>query len=173
MLGHDPEKWAPVFGKIMPQRKPLMLRPGSFALTLLLAMLTGLGPLSVDMYLASLPSIGRLLGAPTSQVQLTISAYLIGFAIAQIFHGPLSDRHGRRPVLLAALGIYLVATLACALSFSIETLIAARLVQARGRIGRDRAGARRGARHVRRHPHRPRARRAWRRSWRWRRWWRR
>ena len=52
-----------------------MLRPGSFALTLLLAMLTGLGPLSVDMYLASLPSIGRLLGAPTSQVQLTISAY--------------------------------------------------------------------------------------------------
>jgi DHA1 family bicyclomycin/chloramphenicol resistance-like MFS transporter len=112
-----------------------MLRPGSFALTLLLAMLTGLGPLSVDMYLASLPSIGRLLGAPSSQVQLTISAYLIGFAIAQIFHGPLSDRHGRRPVLLAALGIYLVATLACALSFSIETLIAARLVQAVGGSG--------------------------------------
>jgi len=57
-----------------------MLRPGSFALTLLLAMLTGLGPLSVDMYLASLPSISRLLNAPTSQVQLTISAYLVGFA---------------------------------------------------------------------------------------------
>jgi DHA1 family bicyclomycin/chloramphenicol resistance-like MFS transporter len=112
-----------------------MLRPGSFALTLLLAMLTGLGPLSVDMYLASLPSIGRLLDAPTSQVQLTISAYLIGFAIAQIFHGPLSDRHGRRPVLLAALGIYLLATLACALSFSIETLIAARLIQALGGSG--------------------------------------
>jgi DHA1 family bicyclomycin/chloramphenicol resistance-like MFS transporter len=112
-----------------------MLRPGSFALTLLLAMLTGLGPLSVDMYLASLPSIGRLLGAPTSQVQLTISAYLIGFAIAQVFHGPLSDRHGRRPVLLASLGIYLLATLACALSFSIETLIAARLIQALGGSG--------------------------------------
>ena len=112
-----------------------MLRPGSFALTLLLAMLTGLGPLSVDMYLASLPSIGRLLNAPTSQVQLTISAYLIGFAIAQIFHGPLSDRHGRRPLLLATLGIYLLATLACALSFSIETLIAARFVQAVGGSG--------------------------------------
>ena len=84
-----------------------MLRPGSLALTLLLAMLTGLGPLSVDMYLASLPSIGRLLDAPTSQVQLTISAYLVGFAIAQVFYGPLSDRHGRRPVLLVALGIYL------------------------------------------------------------------
>ena len=112
-----------------------MLRPGSLALTLLLAMLTGIGPLSVDMYLASLPSIGRLLGAPTSQVQLTISAYLIGFAIAQIFHGPLSDRHGRRPVLLACLGIYLLATLACAMSYSIETLIAARLIQALGGSG--------------------------------------
>jgi DHA1 family bicyclomycin/chloramphenicol resistance-like MFS transporter len=113
----------------------MRLTPGSFALTLLLAMLTGIGPLSMDMYLASLPSIGRLLGAPTSQVQLTISAYLIGFAIAQIFHGPLSDRHGRRPVLLAALGIYLLATLACAFSFSIETLIAARFVQAVGGSG--------------------------------------
>jgi DHA1 family bicyclomycin/chloramphenicol resistance-like MFS transporter len=112
-----------------------MLTPGSFALTLLLAMLTGLGPLSVDMYLASLPSIGRLLGAPTSQVQLTISAYLIGFAIAQIFHGPLSDRHGRRPVLLIALGIYLLATLACAFAFSIETLIGARFLQAVGGSG--------------------------------------
>jgi DHA1 family bicyclomycin/chloramphenicol resistance-like MFS transporter len=112
-----------------------MLRPGSLALTLLLAMLTGIGPLSVDMYLASLPSISRLLDAPTSQVQLTISAYLIGFACAQVFYGPLSDRHGRRPVLIAALGIYLLATLACALSFSIETLIAARFVQALGGSG--------------------------------------
>ncbi len=112
-----------------------MLTPGSFALTLLLAMLTGLGPLSVDMYLASLPAIGRLLDAPTSQVQLTISAYLVGFAIAQVFYGPLSDRHGRRPVLIAALGIYLLATLACALSFSIETLIAARFLQAVGGSG--------------------------------------
>ena len=112
-----------------------MLRPGSLALTVLLAMLTGIGPLSVDMSLASLPSIGRLLDAPTSQVQLTISAYLVGFAIAQVFHGPLADRHGRRPVLLMALGIYLVATAACAMAFSIETLIAARFVQAVGGSG--------------------------------------
>ena len=112
-----------------------MLLPGSLALTLLLSMLTSMGPLSVDMYLASLPDIGRLLSAPMSQVQLTISAYLIGFAIAQIFHGPLSDRHGRRPLLLITLGIYLLATLACALSFSIETLIAARFVQAVGGSG--------------------------------------
>jgi DHA1 family bicyclomycin/chloramphenicol resistance-like MFS transporter len=112
-----------------------MLTPGSFALTLLLAMLTGLGPLSVDMYLASLPEISRLLHAPTSQVQLTISAYLIGFACAQIFYGPLSDRHGRRPILIIALTIYLGATLICAFSSSIEMLIAARFVQAVGGSG--------------------------------------
>ena len=112
-----------------------MLRPGSFALTLLLSMLTGLGPLSMDMYLASLPAMGRLLGASTAEVQLTISFYLAGFAISQVLYGPLSDRHGRRPVLLAALGLYLVATLACAMAFSIETLIAARFIQAVGGSG--------------------------------------
>src|SRR6185436_18073050 len=112
-----------------------MLSPGSFPLTLLLALLTGLGPLSVDMYLASLPSIGRLLGAPAAQVQLTISFYLVGFACAQVVYGPLSDRHGRRPVLLAGLGLYLVASLVCTLAFSIETLIAARFLQAIGASG--------------------------------------
>jgi DHA1 family bicyclomycin/chloramphenicol resistance-like MFS transporter len=112
-----------------------MLRPGTFPLTLLLGLLTGLGPLSVDMYLASLPDMSRLLDSPTSQVQLTISFYLFGFAIAQVFYGPLSDRHGRKPVLLSALGVYLVATLACALATSIETLIAARFMQAVGASG--------------------------------------
>jgi len=80
-----------------------MLRPGSLALTTLLAMLTGLGPLSMDMYLPSLPDIARVLAAPTAQVQLTVSTYLIGFAVGQVIYGPLSDRYGRRPVLLAAL----------------------------------------------------------------------
>jgi DHA1 family bicyclomycin/chloramphenicol resistance-like MFS transporter len=112
-----------------------MLRPGTFALTLLLSMLTGMGPLSVDMYLASLPDMGRLLAAPTSQVQLTISFYLFGFAIAQVFYGPLSDRHGRKPVLLTALVIYLMATLACGLATSIEALIVARFIQAVGASG--------------------------------------
>ena len=112
-----------------------MLRPGTFALTLLLALLTGMGPLSVDMYLASLPDMGRLLGAPTAQVQLTISFYLFGFAVAQVFYGPLSDRHGRKPVLLTALGIYLLATFACAVATSIEALIAARFAQAVGASG--------------------------------------
>ncbi len=112
-----------------------MLRPGSRALTTLLAMLTALGPLSMDMYLPSLPDIARVLEAPTARVQLTFSSYLIGFAIGQVFYGPISDRHGRRPVLLAALALYIVGTLVCAAAQSIDTLIAARFLQAIGGSG--------------------------------------
>lgn len=112
-----------------------MLRPGTFALTALLAALSAIGPLTTDMYLPSLPDIARHLNASTAQVQLTISAYLIGFAVGQIFYGPLSDRHGRKPVLLAAIALYCVASLACALSTSVEMLIVARAFQALGGSG--------------------------------------
>ena len=112
-----------------------MLRPGTFALTALLAALSAIGPLTTDMYLPSLPDIARQLHASTAQVQFTISAYLIGFAVGQIFYGPVSDRHGRKPVLMAAMALYCVASLACALSTSIEMLIIARTFQALGGSG--------------------------------------
>jgi len=112
-----------------------MLRTGTFALTALLAALSAIGPLTTDMYLPSLPDIAWQLDASTAQVQLTISAYLIGFAVGQIFYGPVSDRHGRKPVLVAAIALYCVASLACALSTSIEMLIVARAFQALGGSG--------------------------------------
>jgi DHA1 family bicyclomycin/chloramphenicol resistance-like MFS transporter len=112
-----------------------MLRPGTFALTALLAALSAIGPLTTDMYLPSLPEIARQLDASTAQAQLTISAYLIGFAVGQIFYGPVSDRHGRKPVLVAAIALYCVTSLACALSTSIEMLIVARAFQALGGSG--------------------------------------
>jgi DHA1 family bicyclomycin/chloramphenicol resistance-like MFS transporter len=112
-----------------------MLRTGTFALTALLAALSAIGPLTTDMYLPSLPDIARQLDASTAQVQLTISAYLIGFAVGQIFYGPVSDRHGRKPVLVAAIALYCVASLACALSTSIGMLIVARAFQALGGSG--------------------------------------
>jgi MFS transporter, DHA1 family, multidrug resistance protein len=112
-----------------------MLRPGTFALTLLLSLLTALGPLTMDMYLPSLPAIGQALDASTVQVQLTISSYLIGFACGQIVYGPVSDRLGRRPVILAALALYAVATVVCAVAQSIHVLIAVRFVQALGGAG--------------------------------------
>ena len=112
-----------------------MLRPNTVALTLLLSLLIGVAPMSVDMYLASLPDIGRSLRASDAQVQLTLSFFLIGFAVGQVIYGPLSDRHGRRPVLLAALFVFTLASVVCALSPTIEILIAARLVQAVGGAG--------------------------------------
>jgi DHA1 family bicyclomycin/chloramphenicol resistance-like MFS transporter len=112
-----------------------MLRPGTFALTLLLSFLTALGPLSMDMYLPSLPDIGRALQVPTLQVQLTISSYLFGFAVGQILYGPISDRLGRRPVLLVALIVYALATIGCAAARSIEALIGLRFLQALGGAG--------------------------------------
>jgi MFS transporter, DHA1 family, multidrug resistance protein len=112
-----------------------MLAPGSFALTLLLSFLTALGPLSTDMYLPSLPDIGRSFGVSVAQVQLTFASYLFGFAVGQIIYGPASDRFGRRPVLLIAIVLYGVATIACALAQSIDALIAARFVQALGGAG--------------------------------------
>ncbi len=112
-----------------------MLRPDTFALTLLLSLLTALGPLSMDMYLPSLPDIGRALDAPTAQVQLTISSYLFGFAVGQIVYGPVSDRLGRKPVLLAALALYGAASVGCALTASIGALTAMRFVQALGGAG--------------------------------------
>ncbi len=112
-----------------------MLRPDTFALTALLAALTAIGPLSTDMYMPSLPDIARTLTASTAQVQLTLSTYLVGFAVGQIVYGPISDRHGRKPVLLAALGLFAAATLFCALSTSIDMLIGARFLQALGGSG--------------------------------------
>jgi MFS transporter, DHA1 family, multidrug resistance protein len=112
-----------------------MLRPGSFALTLLLSLLTGLGPLSMDMYLPSLPAIGAALHGSIAQVQLTISSYLFGFAVGQIVYGPISDRFGRRPVILAALVLYGIGSVACAVTQSIETLTAVRVIQAFGGAG--------------------------------------
>ena len=106
-----------------------MLQPGTFGLTLLLAMLTALGPLSMDMYLPSLPDIAHVLSAPVARTQLTISSYLIGFAAGQMIYGPLSDRYGRRPVLLAAVALYLASTLACAAAQSVDVLVAARALQ--------------------------------------------
>jgi DHA1 family bicyclomycin/chloramphenicol resistance-like MFS transporter len=110
----------------------MRLSPDTLALTAVLALLAALAPLSTDMYLPSLPAIGRDLGAGTSGVQLTLSAFLVGFAAGQFVYGPLSDKHGRRPVLIAGLVVFALATVACTFAPSIETLVAARFVQALG-----------------------------------------
>jgi DHA1 family bicyclomycin/chloramphenicol resistance-like MFS transporter len=89
----------------------------------------------MDLYLPALPAISAALGATTAASALTVSFYLVGFAAGQVAYGPLSDRRGRKQVMFVAMLIYCVATLACALAPTIETLIAARFLQAFGSSG--------------------------------------
>ncbi len=101
-------------------------------LTLILGALSALGPLSIDTALPAFPSIARSLGATIPAVQLTLAAYLAGIVAGQLVHGPLSDRLGRRPPLLAGLGLYALASLAAALAPTLAFLWGARFAQGLG-----------------------------------------
>lgn len=94
-----------------------------------LLLLTVFGPISMDLYLPALPALSAELGAVTSVAQLTVTACLIGLAAGQLIAGPLSDRFGRRGILLIGIVAYILTSVLCALSPSIELLILARLVQ--------------------------------------------
>jgi DHA1 family bicyclomycin/chloramphenicol resistance-like MFS transporter len=92
-------------------------------------LLTVFGPISMDLYLPVLPALTDDLGAATSVAQFTLTACLIGLAVGQLIAGPLSDRFGRRIPLLVGITAYAAASVLCAISPSIETLVLARLVQ--------------------------------------------
>lgn len=111
-----------------------MLAPGTIALTILLATLSGMTALNVDFYLPAMPDAALGLGAGAG-IQLTISAYLIGVALGTLVFGPMSDRFGRKPVLLAAVLIYCAGSAACAAAPSLEVLIGGRVLQGFGPSG--------------------------------------
>jgi hypothetical protein len=116
-----------------------------------------LQPLSTDLYLASLPGLASAFGMPASTVQLTLSMFVLGFGGAQLVIGPLSDRYGRRPVLLAGLSLYVFASLLCAIAPDIELLIVA-LPAVAGLLLGDHHRARHRARRLRPGRQRPRDR---------------
>lgn len=95
----------------------------------LLLVLTVFGPISMDLYLPVLPALTTELGAATSMAQLTITACLIGLALGQLIAGPISDRYGRSIPLYVGVVAYIATSVLCAVSPTVETLIAARLVQ--------------------------------------------
>ncbi|WP_296352786.1 multidrug effflux MFS transporter [Ramlibacter sp.] len=96
---------------------------------LLLSLLLGIQPITTDVYLPALPGLTESFGAPLSQAQLTLTALLLAFGTSQLVWGPLSDRFGRRPVLLAGLAAYTLASIGCVLAPSMPLLIVWRTLQ--------------------------------------------
>lgn len=99
---------------------------------LFLAALVALGPLSIDMYLPAMPSMQRAFDTDIASMHLTVSAYLWGFALFHLACGPLADRYGRRPVLLAGTFLFILASIGCALSTSVSQLTLFRFIQGVG-----------------------------------------
>jgi MFS transporter, DHA1 family, multidrug resistance protein len=97
-----------------------------------LALLTAVAPLSIDMYLPAFPAMATEFGTSASAIQLTLTTFMVGLALGQLFIGPLSDRFGRRPLLLVGTVVCIGAGVACALAPSIELLSAFRFVQGFG-----------------------------------------
>ncbi|MCL1477742.1 MAG: Bcr/CflA family efflux MFS transporter, partial [Marinobacter sp.] len=109
-----------------------MLALTSIWTTILLAAAVALGPLATDMYLPALPQIGSDLNASIGDVQLTLSFYLAGFAMAQLFCGPLADRFGRKPIMIAGFFIFALASIGCARATNVDSLMLFRFLQALG-----------------------------------------
>ena len=99
------------------------------AYALILGALAALGPLCTDLYLPALPDIAQQFTAPTSVIQLTLTATLLGLGVGQLLFGPLSDSLGRRRTLLSSLVLFVVASLGCTLATDIHQLLVARLLQ--------------------------------------------
>ena len=114
------------------QAEQSIQRQYSTAWILLLALLTALGPLSIDMYLPALPQMADEFGVSTQMIANTLPAYFLGLAIGQLIYGPVSDRIGRKPPLYFGLSLYVIASLACVLTTNEWALIAARIFQALG-----------------------------------------
>jgi len=128
--------------------------PPPLWLIAILAAVTATGPFAMQIFLPALPAIQTGFGVTPATAQLTLSVSMIAIALATLIYGPLSDRYGRRPILLLGLGIFAAGSLGCALAPNIHTLIAARIVQAAGgaagmvlarAVARDHYGARRAA----------------------------
>lgn len=106
--------------------------PKDIKVSVLLTLMVALGPLSTDLYLPSLPSLTETLSTTVSRVQATMSVFIAGFACATVIYGPLSDRFGRRSVLIGGLSVFVIGSLGCMVATTIEEFFVWRFVQAVG-----------------------------------------
>lgn len=109
-----------------------MTRRQHFFIILILGTLSTISPFSIDMYLPAFPAIARDLNTSIARVQLSLTVYFVGISAGQMLYGPLLDRFGRKKPLYVGLALYCLASVGCALTISIETLILMRLLQALG-----------------------------------------
>ena len=126
-----------------------------YGLILLLGSVSALGPLAIDMYLPSFPTIAKQMNVGVGSVERTMAAYFAGLAIGQLFYGPAGDRFGRRLPLFVGLALFIVGSAGCGLARSVPALVGLRFVQALGgcaemviarAVVRDRFAARDAAR---------------------------
>ena len=110
----------------------MFTKPRSLTFILFAGGLFAFGPLSTDMYIPSLPRLAQALDTTVPAVQLTLSVYLLGFALSQLFYGPIADRYGRKPAILIGIALYIVGSAICMSAGSIDVLVVGRFIQALG-----------------------------------------
>ena len=108
------------------------MKPQIFKAAVILGLLSVIGPFAIDMYLPTLPSISKALSADTAHVQLSIMSFMLATAVFTLVYGPVSDMIGRKPPLYFGIALYVVGAVGCALSQSIEALVAFRFLQGIG-----------------------------------------
>jgi DHA1 family bicyclomycin/chloramphenicol resistance-like MFS transporter len=105
---------------------------GANGLVILIALLSAFVPLSIDLYLPALPGMSDYFGMSAGRINLTLTAFFVFYALGSLVWGPLSDRYGRKPILVAGLGLYIVASTLCALMWDVNGLVLCRIFQAIG-----------------------------------------
>ncbi|MEO6930610.1 MAG: MFS transporter, partial [Chitinophagaceae bacterium] len=109
-----------------------MQQPNRALLILILGLLAAVGPFSIDMYLPGFPAIAENLHTTVDMVAYSLSSFFIGICVGQLICGPLLDRFGRKTPLCTGLVLYIIASIGCSLSTSVEMLIIMRFLQALG-----------------------------------------
>src|SRR5712664_115162 len=112
--------------------RPVRIPPASMAFTLLISFLVALPSFGIDMSLPALTETGTALGVAPAQAGLMMSLFMLGFAVAPLFYGPASDRYGRKPIVVFACMLFIIAGIGCALAQSLPTLLMWRVVQGAG-----------------------------------------